>query len=103
MEVTKGERFPVGLEYTFVFLVRRTPPPVDPPDGVDKPGVLGVAGIESSLITGLLGGPSPSVGGSVGIPLEVVTITARLTLIIWSRAQHLVITSYTRTHTHQHL
>ena len=40
-----------------------------------------------------------AVGGNVGIPLEVVTITARLTLIIWSRAQHLVITSYTRTHT----
>ena len=40
-----------------------------------------------------------AVGGNVGIPLEVVTITAPLTLIIWSRAQHLVITSYTRTHT----
>ena len=28
-----------------------------------------------------------AVGGNVGIPLEAVTITARLTLIIWSRAE----------------
>ena len=29
-----------------------------------------------------------AVGGNVGIPLEAVTIAARLTLIIWSRAEH---------------
>ena len=46
-----------------------------------------------------------AVGGNVGIPLEAVTITARLTLIIWSRAEqgptsrHYIL----HPHTHQHL
>ena len=43
-----------------------------------------------------------AVGGNVGIPLEAVTITARLTLIIWSRAEQGPTSRHYIQHPHTH-
>ena len=43
-----------------------------------------------------------AVGGNVGIPLEAVTITARLTLIIWSRAEQGPTSRHYIPHPHTH-